>query len=426
LQEQHVITPNILNTARIGFSRASYFFTGQTPVNIPGWVGSNPIGALVIGGGTALNGASQISPAGTNAGSNLTTSRNLFTYDDHVYFVHGNHQLEVGEWFQQIQANDNLAQYQYGQASFASLAGFLQGTVSTFTVIPSPTRLNWRSLEGAGFVQDTIKLKPNLELRTGFRFESTNGWNEVHGRGSNYLFANGVIQTQPQIGTSVFTRNRAKFLPEPRLGVAWDPFGSGETVIRAGGGIYRALLDNLDYRLDQTAPFNTTQTTRNVPVANLSQVASGAEPTGSLISPSGIQPDAYTPTVISYSLKIQQQIAPQTSLSVGYVGSHGYHEMLSEDVNEPIPTVCPAAPCPASLAPGTIYYPKGAPLANPNLANTTTWVSEGVSSYTTLCKWIFSVISATDFSFAEHIPTRRVLMTVPHGIAASAPMLRDS
>lgn len=384
LQEQHVVTPNILNTARIGYSRASYFFTGRTPVSIPGWVGSNPIGALVIGGGTALNGASQISPAGINAGSNLRTARNLFTYDDHVYIVHGNHQVEVGAWFQQIQANDNLAQYQFGQASFAGLASFLQGTVSTFTVIPSPTPLNWRSLEAAGFVQDTIKVRSNLELRLGFRFESTNGWNEAHGRGSNYLFSNGMIQTQPQIGTQVFRKNRAKFLPEPRLGIAWDPFGSGKTVVRLGGGIYRALLDNLDYRLDQTAPFNTTQTTRNVPVANLSQVASGENSAGSLISPSGVQPDAYTPTVISYSLKIERQIAPQTSLSVGYVGSHGYHEMLSEDVNEPIPTVCPATPCPASLAAGTIYYPNGAPLANPNLANTTTWVSEGVSSYNAL------------------------------------------
>src|SRR4029077_15100129 len=136
------------------FSRASYFFTGQTPVNIPGWAGSNPIGAVVIGGGTALNGASQISPAGTNAGSNLRTARNLFTYDDRVVIVRGIHQMEFGGWFKQIQANDNLAQYQYGQASFTNLASFLQGTVSTFTVIPSPTPLNWRSLEASGFVQD--------------------------------------------------------------------------------------------------------------------------------------------------------------------------------------------------------------------------------------------------------------------------------
>ena len=77
VQEQHVFSPTILNTARVGYSRASFFFTGETPVNLPGWVSGAPIGAVVIGGGTALNGASQISLAGTNAGSNLAAVRNL-------------------------------------------------------------------------------------------------------------------------------------------------------------------------------------------------------------------------------------------------------------------------------------------------------------------------------------------------------------
>ncbi len=376
LQEQHLFSASVVNTARVGFSRASYFFTGQTPVNIPGWVPGNPVGAVVIGGGTALNGASQISPAGTNAGSNLTTARNLLTYEDHVDISRGAHQIQLGAWLQQIQANDNLAQYQYGQASFSSLTSFLQGTISTFTVIPAPTRLNWRSMESAGYVEDTIKVKPNVELRAGFRFESTNGWNEANGRASNYLFdSEGVIQTQPRIGSSAFSKNRAKFLPEPRLGLAWSPFGNTKTVVHAGFGIYRALLDNLDYRLDQTAPFNTTQTFKNVPLANL-QIAPGTGvPAASLISPSGIQPDAFTPTVISYTLKIEREIAANTSLSVGYVGSHGYHEMLSVDANEPVPTI---------QADGTVFYPKGAPLANPQLANTTTWFSQGVSSYNAL------------------------------------------
>lgn len=381
VQEQHVFSSSVLNTFRFGFSRASYVFTGTTPIDLPGWVSGKPVGAVVIGGGTALNGASQITLAGTNAGSNLTTARNLYTVDERVAISHDRHQIEAGLWLQRIQANDNLAQYQFGQASFGSLTSFLQGTISTFTVIPSPTELNWRSLEGAGFVQDAIRVRSNLELRLGFRFESTNGWNEANGRGSNYLFdSGGVIDTQPRVGSSVFTINRAKFLPEPRVGLAWDPLGHGKTVVRAGFGIYRALLDNLDYRLDQTAPFNATLTLKNVPLAGL-QFAPGALPTGGLISPSGIQPDAYTPTNLSWSLKIEQQIAANTSLSVGYVGAHGYHEILSEDVNEPVPTFCPAATCPSSLAAGTVYYPKGAPLANPNLANTTTWVSDGLSSY---------------------------------------------
>ncbi len=124
IQEQHVFSPNLLNTARFGFSRASYFFTGATPIDLPGWVEGDPIGALVVGGGTALNGASQISLAGTNAGSNLHAVRNLFTYDDHVAVTHGIHQFEAGVWLQRIQANDDLAQNQYGQASFSSLAHF--------------------------------------------------------------------------------------------------------------------------------------------------------------------------------------------------------------------------------------------------------------------------------------------------------------
>jgi hypothetical protein len=375
VQEQHVFSPTILNTARVGFSRATFFFTGETPVNLPGWVSGSPIGAVVIGGGTALNGASQISLAGTNGGSNLSAVRNLFTYDDHVAVSHGIHQIAAGAWFQRLQANDNMAQNQYGQASFGSLASFLQGNISTFTVVPSPTPLGWRSLEAAGFVQDAIKLRPNLEVRVGFRFESTDGWNESHGRASNYGFVNGVIQTNPFIGNSVFTVNRAKFLPQPRVGLAWDPFGKSKTVIHAGFGIYHALLDNIDYRLDQTAPFNTTQSLKNVQLAGLQITPGSSNPAGSKISPSGIQPDAYTPTVLSWTFKVEQEIAPNTSLGLGYVGSHGYHEMLSVDANIPVPVISSS---------GAISYPKGAPLANPNLANTTTWFSEGLSSYNAL------------------------------------------
>jgi hypothetical protein len=382
VQEQHVFSPSVLHTTRIGYSRGGYYFTGQTPVDLPGWVQGEPIGAVVIGGGTALNAASQITLAGTNAGSNLSAVRNLFTVDDRIAIFRGRHQVEAGVWLQRLQANDNLAQYQYGQASFSSLASFLQGTISTFSVTPSPTALGWRSLEGAGYVQDAIRLTERLQLRLGFRFESTNGWNEANGRAANYVFdANGVIETNPRVGSSVFTVNRAKFLPEPRAALAWDPFGKGRTVIRAGFGIYRALLDNLDYRLDQTAPYNSTAVLKNVPVEGLQIVPGPSLPSGSKVSPSGVQSDAFTPTVLTWTFRLEQQVASRTAVGAEYVGSHGYHEMLSADVNEPLPTVCPAASCPSGLAAGTIYYPSGAALANPNLANTTTWLSEGLSSY---------------------------------------------
>ncbi len=148
------------------------------------------------------------------------------------------------------------------------LSTFLAGTVATFTVVPAPTLLGWRSTQYAGYIEDTVKLTPRLELRAGFRFEGTNGWNESQGRAANYAFTNGVIATNPTIGSSALAVNNAKFLPEPRIGLAWDPQGNGHTAVRGGFGIHRALLDNLDYRLDQTAPFNTTVSVKNIAVSS--------------------------------------------------------------------------------------------------------------------------------------------------------------
>ena len=375
IQEQHVFSPSLLNTARFGYSRASFLFTGYTPVDLPGWVSSEPIGAIVISGSTASNGASAITGAGTNTGSNNASTRNLFTVDDHIYWSHGNQQIEAGGWLQRVQSNDQLAQYQYGQASFSTLTTFLQGKVKSFTVVPSPTELGWRSLEGAGFIEDTIKVTPRLEVRVGFRSESTNGWNEAQGRASNYALDNGVLQTNPFIGGSALSTNRAKFLPAPRVGFAWDVWGNGKTAVRGGFGLYHGLLDTLDYRLDQTAPFNTAEALSNTTVPNLSFTPGTPPPAGTLVSPSNVQPDIATPAVLEWSLHIEQQIAPHTSLTVGYAGSHGYHQILSEDMNEPVPTY---------LADGSVFYPANAPYANPNLSHTTSWVSQGNGLYNAL------------------------------------------
>jgi hypothetical protein len=375
VQEQHVFSPSLLNTARFGYSRASYFFTGYTPVSESGWVTGEQIGAIVISGSTASNGASTISGAGTNVGSNNKTARNLFTEDDHIYWSKGRHQIEAGGWLERVQSNDLLAQDQFGQASFSTLQTFLQGTVATFTVVPSPTELGWRSLEGAAFVEDVIKLTPRLELRAGFRAESTNGWNEAQGRAANYAVVDGVLQTTPVVGNSALQTNRAKFLPAPRVGFAWDVWGNGKTAVRGGFGLYHGLLDTLDYRLDQTAPFNTAESIKSIALSNLSITPGTPPPAGTKVSPSNVQPDIATPAVLTWSLRIEQEIAPHTTLTAGYVGSHSYHQILSEDMNEPVPLYTAA---------GAPYYTSGEALANPALANSTSWVSQGTALYNAL------------------------------------------
>lgn len=381
LQEQHVFSPRLLNTARFGVSRAFFYFTGDVAVDgVTPFVVGAPVGAIVIAGSTASNGASQISTAGANVGSNNRAVRNLYTFDDHIFYTVGRHQIEAGIWIQRLQANDDLAQNQYGQASFATLTTFLQGTVGTFSVVPAPTELGWRSFFGAGYVEDTIHLTPRLEVRAGFRFESSNGWNESQGRASNYGFTNGIMNTNPTIGSSALWNNRAKFLPEPRVGLSWDVHGDGKTAVRASFGVHRALLDNLDYRLSQTAPFNTTLSFKNVAVSSLAVTPSTTAGANSLISPSNVQTDMPSPATLAWTLKVEQQLAHNTSLTVGYLGNRSYHQVLSGDQNEPAAVLCPNTACPASLVAGTVYYPTVNKL-NPNLANTTSWWAAGTSYY---------------------------------------------
>src|SRR5579863_8915988 len=262
LDETHIFSPSLTNVARAGYSRAAYFFTGEPTPNtpaaqVPGFISGRPVGAVVVGGSAASNPQAQIGLAGSNNGSNLPIVRNLFTYEDRLTLSRGRHQASFGAWFQDFQSNETLNLSQFGQATFASLQTFLAGTTSSFLYSPSPTEMNWRSLFGALYAQDVIRLSPKFTLSLGFRGEFSTGWNEAHGRAANYLFTNGVISNQPRISSNLFTTNNAKFLPQPRIGFAWSPH-SERTVVRGGFGMYYELQDALGYRTDQNAPFNPT------------------------------------------------------------------------------------------------------------------------------------------------------------------------
>ncbi|HEY1424352.1 MAG TPA: carboxypeptidase regulatory-like domain-containing protein [Candidatus Acidoferrum sp.] len=419
LEETHIISPALLNVARFGYSRAGYFFTGQptpgTPAaGVPGFLTGLPVGAVVVGGSAASNPQASIGLAGSNNGSNLHVARNIYTYEDRVTLTKGRHQLSFGAWAQQFQSNETLALSQYGQATFTSLVTFLQGTTSSFLFDPAPTPMNWRSWFGAFYGEDVFRVSPKLTLSLGIRDEFSTGWNEAHGRAANYTFTDGVISSTPNIGASFFTTNNARILPQPRIGVAWSPLGQ-KTVLRAGFGMYNDLQDALGYRADQNAPFNPTYSIANLAVSKLPIDPTAPVPAGAKLVPGGVQPDMKTPTLVSWSLRLDRELSPNTALTIGYVGSHGYHELIGVDANESIPVICPASPCPAvyptatantmppppvvttangfpSTSPlarapvpaGAYYTPVGTPKANPAIANTWTWFSEGVSSYNAL------------------------------------------
>ncbi len=408
LQETHILSPRVLNSFTAGFSRAGFANDSSPYVSFPASLsfvqGLGP-GGIVIGGGLTTTANGTITSAGPNNASSVWNRRNLFTYSDSLQMSKGIHQISLGIWLQRLQDNEDTASRQLGQASFGTLTTFLQGTVSSFQVVPTATELGWRSLMGAWYFQDAIKLRPNLTLQIGLRHEFDTGWNEEAGRASNFVIgANGVLGTAPHVGDSAFTQNNAKWLFGPRVALAWDPHGNGRTAVHAGFGIHYSLLDALAFQLNSVPPYNGSisfaneslfkviPVVPNVPPAPQCSGGPGV-PTGCTIdAPQGVQANAKIPTLEEWNLTIEQQLDRSTALRIGYVGSFGYHQLVSIDPNSIPPQICsdPSGCTAGGVGKATSLVPQGAeyiPVGirpNPNLSGGFFWYTEGNSSYNAL------------------------------------------
>jgi hypothetical protein len=386
LGEVHVFSPNIVNNFTAGFSRVwfRYFYSlSISPSGVEPFVAGKPIGQINIGGS---QGNTSVTPAGSgpNTGHDQLNVDNMFTYQDQVRITKGIHSIAFGAWLERLQSNDLSGSY--GQFNFTTLTTFLQGKPSLFQVTqPAPT-IPFRVWMGAWFVQDAIKLTSNLTLNLGLRHEFSNGYHANNNKAASFTQGpNGVLLTQPRIGESLFTTNRATRLFGPRAALAWDPFGKGQTSVRAGFGVAYNLLDNVGWCCINVPPLaGASQINSNVPFPFSSPIVPGvtslasATPGGGRL---GIQGDPHTPTVFSYHFELEQALPGNTSIRVAYIGSRGYHEVLRADANTAFPTICPASPCPASLPAGTKYFPSPIVRRNPQLGSAGIFFTSGINNY---------------------------------------------
>ena len=296
----------------------------------------------------------------------------------------GKHLVNLGAWFQRNQMNLLFVSSGYGGVIFSDLQSFLQGRAAQLSGTPPIDRKYGRQWGGAWYVDDTIKVLPNLTLNVGLRHEFNNGWNVKPLGPVGYLQgADGVLLTQPRINSQMFTENNARWLLAPRIGLAWDPFGKGKTSFRAGFGTYHDFLDDITYIVPQPSSFQFT----NVQFPFQVQVGAGTLPAGGAQRPRGLFPlDAKTPTVQQWSVSVEQGLTASTAISLGYVGSRGYHILGSSDLNPTRSVICPASPCTAGLPDGTRYFASGAQTArlNPQLASTNAFASFAYTRYNSL------------------------------------------
>jgi len=434
IQETHIFTPTILNLFNFGYSLA-----GADAFSIPdepfpdnillmkgvlnGDNRSNP-GAIVVGGGSGTAGASIFeSPNGRNL---IDSTRQNFSLSNDLRMTRGMHNLGLGVWYMRIQQNlYSSNQNNAGTITYGGLREFLEDRPTQFTAAPNPTPLHFRQTEAAWYVQDEIKLRPNLTVRLGLRYEATDGWNEVsedvtirgvnyrNGIAANYDFdAAGNLLTNTFIGRSALTENNAKALLQPRIGVAWDPTGAGKWSVRAGFGIHNDLLDNLGNRMNSNQPFNGRVVIQGptasdpVPLLSIIPFSSSTPPAPQCqtlaeaairpaictsYAPAGVEPNLHTPTIQEWSLEIQRELSSDLAVEVSYIGSQAYHLSTSMDMNAIRPLRCEdpagcraggrnASTNRATVPQGTEYVPVGA-RRNPLLGSSQMWVYLGTSSY---------------------------------------------
>jgi hypothetical protein len=389
VQQTHVFSPTLLNSVTGGFTRAySPVVTAPAapiPSNLAFITGRVP-GQITIGGGVSTAAAASIVVA--NGNDPTANALNLFTGSDDVHLTKGTHSFSFGGWFQRVQENQSgPAQNKSGTVAYSTLLTFLQDSPTAFNANIVVTPVGYRQWLGAFYAQDEMKLKPNFTLRLGLRDEMTNGWNEEKGRCANLQFdPSGIPLSTPLVGSSCFTENHARALLQPRVGIAWDPTGTGSWAVRAGFGMYNDLQDNLAFRLDQNPPFNPriVLTGPMLPQAPINPAIPlpptcdaqlvAAKQNCAIYSVGSVDLKMRTPTVQEWSFALERGITQNLGVQFSYAGSEAYHTMVPMNLNAPHAQVCAnAAGCPSggisrpvvTVPQGTTYLPPTGSCAGP-------------------------------------------------------------
>ena len=349
LEETHLISSQIVNSARFGLNRSLHTAIGQKAIN--------PLaGNLALGENPGADNP-QIDISGFNSaqpGLNQIEKLDFFEnsyqgYDD-LFWTRGIHGLKMGVAVERVQLNAYdpapAGEVQFGTLADPNNNGFLTNNpIDLAAPLPSAPfiHFNFRSSIFGAYFQDDIRLRPNLTLNVGLRYEMSTVPSEVHGHLSSLTSPFGQTFQSTLVASSVFS-NPTYHNFEPRIGFAWDPFKNGKTSIRGGFGIFDVLP--LPYLLGQFAT-NTAPFTENGSAVNLPP---GSFPTGAFnilasaaqnnlgLRIAYIQPKPKRDYLMQWNFNIQQEILPDLTAMVAYVGSRGVHQIFrADDINSTQP-----------------------------------------------------------------------------------------
>ena len=378
IAETHIFTPRLLNEVRISYYRSYFLFAGaRQGEDINGQAGVKGFSGLPEPGFPQLVVTGYSNFVGSASDSRPKSNRlRSWEYADNMTYSSGKHNIKFGYNLKHntntfIAGNLSMGTFNFiGTYSGDGFADFLLGYPDNVQ------RSYFRNLWGnkanfhSLYIQDDFRVRSNLTLNVGIRYELNPFYEAVHGQTSGFDFQTGKLvlpsdfslTAQPQ--TSILYplfKDRIVLakdldLPNsirrtgykdwaPRFGLAWKPTGSDRWVVRSGYGIFYAFPDaNLLNNTQNVVPFNGTQTVTNTRPPAAPQLSFGDYFQGQPMvtaNPNPGQPCSFgfvanscsTPNVVSaptrlrstysqqWNLSVQRQITSGITLDVAYVGN---------------------------------------------------------------------------------------------------------
>ncbi len=357
VSEFHTFSPTVTNEFRLGYHRNS----SVSPAGNFSFPGLDQFPNLVF---NDLN--LQLGPNSNFPQSGIS---NVYSGIENLTWTIGNHTIKVGTELRKYIAPTSFTQRSRGDYEYTTFARYLTDQVPDYLAQRGVGNVVYYGdqIASYSYVQDTWRLRPNLSIDLGLRYEYTTV------PYSERLQSLNSVANVP--GLLTFNSPKADpYAIAPRIGLAYSPGTSGKTSIRAGFGMaYDVLFDNIGTvstppELSSTIDY-TNGTNPALSAANaLRFLASGGIPPnaagGGALTPaqaraatSAYLPDQKLPYSINYTFSIQHIFANNYTVEARYVGTRGVHLVFQNQLNkysnvtatQNIPTYL-SAPTAATLA----------------------------------------------------------------------------
>jgi Carboxypeptidase regulatory-like domain/TonB dependent receptor-like, beta-barrel len=390
-----ILSPTLTWEQRVGFTRLRAF--SQTGSNFK----ASDLGISLLGSATfpqfemstsdpTIGNPLEFGPS-TSFG-NAGMYQNQWEYESSLNMVKGRHTISVGGQLDHTQLNVINKNTNTDLIEFRTFLNFVQGQLSHGEAFAGSANRYYRSNTAGLYINDAFKVRSNLTVTAGLRWDFDGPLSEKYGRltGFNpalysYNAATDTITNagleiagnNPTSGTkgasdSLMTQHQWGFAP--RIGIAWAPYS--KLTVRAGYGIYYDRGELFSYFSAPAGsgfngPFGVTLAppfvepifagrgaTLSVPfgtvpppppsgnaasylalLPNLAQTASGDWPAGNLSGPllfAGYDIHNKLPYTQNWTLDFQYQASNNWLFDIGYVGNHGTHEVLPVPFNQAI------------------------------------------------------------------------------------------